>query len=221
MTTNNIADMKNTSISGILLCALLVAAGAGCQKKVRHSPGVLLPQDPVQEAVSANTVFTLDQFTIRPLARFQVEARLLSKARYRHGREAMLAPVDFALGWGPMSDQAILDEINISQGGRFYFWKTKTFPISRRDISRHSSNMHMIPANDEVRETLLSADEGELVYFDGFLVVATTEDGWRWKSSLTRNDTGNGACELVWVDRILVHEDAEALPSFEWWRMAD
>jgi len=163
-------------------------------------------------------VFTVDPFTVRPLARFQLQARLLSRERYRRGREADLSPIDFALGWGPMSDQTILDEISISQGARFYFWKTKTFPISRREISRYSSNMHMIPANDEVRETLLSARVGELVYLDGYLVVATKEDGWRWKSSMTRNDTGNGACELVWVERILVHEDATLLPDFDWWR---
>ena len=28
-------------------------------------------------------------------------------------------------------------------------------------------------------------------------------DGWRWRSSLTREDTGAGACELVWVERIV------------------
>ncbi len=28
--------------------------------------------------------------------------------------------------------------------------------------------------------------------------------GWRWKSSLTRKDTGNGACELVWVKQMKV-----------------
>jgi hypothetical protein len=30
-------------------------------------------------------------------------------------------------------------------------------------------------------------------------------DGWRWRSSLTREDTGAGACELVWVERIAVN----------------
>jgi hypothetical protein len=25
-------------------------------------------------------------------------------------------------------------------------------------------------------------------------------DGWSWTSSLTRDDTGPGACEVMWVD---------------------
>jgi hypothetical protein len=33
---------------------------------------------------------------------------------------------------------------------------------------------------------------------------ARAPDGWRWRSSLTREDVGNGACELVWVERIEV-----------------
>jgi hypothetical protein len=24
-------------------------------------------------------------------------------------------------------------------------------------------------------------------------------DNWRWRSSLTRDDTGNGVCELIWI----------------------
>ena len=39
-------------------------------------------------------------------------------------RESDLAPVDLALGWGRMSDEAILKDIQISQSGRFYFWHT-------------------------------------------------------------------------------------------------
>lgn len=26
--------------------------------------------------------------------------------------------------------------------------------------------------------------------------------GWRWRSSLSREDTGDGSCELVWVERL-------------------
>jgi hypothetical protein len=30
-------------------------------------------------------------------------------------------------------------------------------------------------------------------------VVRSGRDGWRWRSSLTRNDTGAGACEVIFV----------------------
>jgi hypothetical protein len=43
---------------------------------------------------------------------------------------------------------------------------------------------------------------GSVVRLEGYLVEARADDGWRWRSSLTREDTGNGACELVWVERL-------------------
>jgi len=40
----------------------------------------------------------------------------------------------------------------------------------------------------------------------GQLVLATSgSDGWTWTSSLTRNDIGNGACELILVEKIYHH----------------
>ena len=37
------------------------------------------------------------------------------------------------------------------------------------------------------------------VRIDGWLVEASASDGWRWRSSTTRDDTGGGACEVVYV----------------------
>ena len=33
----------------------------------------------------------------------------------------------------------------------------------------------------------------------GHFEVYPAADGWRWRSSLTRDDSGGGACELVYV----------------------
>ena len=43
------------------------------------------------------------------------------------------------------------------------------------------------------------ARQGDLIYLKGYLLYIEASDGWRWKSSLKRNDTGNGSCELIWV----------------------
>jgi hypothetical protein len=64
--------------------------------------------------------------------------------------------------------------------------------------------MHMIPADANVRKTLQSIKAGNIVRLQGYLVEAKTADGWRWKSSLTREDTGRGACELVLVQSVEV-----------------
>ena len=43
---------------------------------------------------------------------------------------------------------------------------------------------------------------GSVVRIEGLLVEANRDDGWRWRSSLSREDSGGGACELLWVERL-------------------
>ena len=59
-----------------------------------------------QELESTAPAFRFNDYTIHPLASFQATARVLGAEHYRLGREAELAPVDLALGWGPMAEDA-------------------------------------------------------------------------------------------------------------------
>ena len=43
---------------------------------------------------------------------------------------------------------------------------------------------------------------GEIVELRGRLVEASRADGWHWRSSLSRDDSGAGACELMLVEAI-------------------
>jgi len=194
-----------------ILVMLVVLSAVGCTLEVQYLPGEIAPNSPIQEKITSAQIHMIGKYAVRPVARFQVEARVLSTERYRFDRGAALSPIDLALGWGPMSNQAVLDQIDISQGGRFYRWRVKSYPIPRQQIIEHSANMHMIPANDEVRKDLLAVRVGEIVHIEGYLVIATSEDGSIWKTSLTRKDSGDGACELVWVENIFSYSPDMAL----------
>lgn len=183
--------------------AFAALVGFGLYQHLQHrpvdpGPGALAPNPPEQVEERA-AGFPFKGYTLQPLQNFQIEARVLASERYRTGREADLSPVDLALGWGPMSDSAVLDKIRISQSSRFYYWHVDEFPIPRRDIERSSANMHMIPADDALASRLKSLRAGQVVRIEGWLVEARASDGWRWRSSLTRDDTGAGACEVVFV----------------------
>lgn len=186
----------------ILLTALLVWQFSVSETPVELGPGVHAPDTPQQQALESPDSFALNGYRITPLAKFTIRAKVLSREDYRFGREADLSPLDVALGWGRMSDEAVLRNITISQSGRWYRWRTDAFPIPRREIETHSANMHLIPANDRVEDTLDDVDAGQVVELRGMLVRADADDGWRWVSSLTRNDTGARACELVYVEQV-------------------
>lgn len=173
-------------------------------RAVTHGAGEIAPEAPFQRDLGIAETQRIGDYQILPLAKFDIEARVLSTKNYRLGREAELSPIDFTLGWGPMSDESVLNKIDITQSDRFYFWHVDQFPIPREDIETHSANMHMIPADASIERTLKSARVGQVVHIEGYLVEAKADDGWHWKSSLSRNDTGNGACEVVLVKSIFV-----------------
>ena len=93
-------------------------------RPVTYGPGVIAAADPVQDEISHAAPIEKNGYQLMPLAEFQAQARVLSSTSYHMDRESDLAPVDLALGWGRMSDEAILKDIQISQSGRFYFWHT-------------------------------------------------------------------------------------------------
>lgn len=190
----------------LVLFASVIAYGAYqhfSNKPIVHGEGAVANNQPIN-GKSNQAGFNVKGYSITPLETFAIEARVLSAEHYSFGREADLSPVDLALGWGKMSDEAILKDIKISQSNRFYYWRVDAFPIPRREIETQSANMHMIPADDSIASKLKSVKTGQVVKIKGFLVRADAPDGWHWRSSLTREDTGNGACEVVFVKEITV-----------------
>lgn len=167
-------------------------------REVRHDPGILAPEAPIQSATDAEP-FTFRNYTLTPLNDFEITARVLSVSKYFADKEADISPIDLALGWGSMSNQSVIDQIDISQSGRFYFWRVKTFPIPRKEIETNSANMHMVPENDHIEDLLKQARAGQVITIKGYLIQANGQNGYFWKSSQTRNDTGRGACELIFV----------------------
>jgi hypothetical protein len=144
-----------------------------------------------------------DVFHLKPLAHFALDARLLHRKVYRWDRQSKLAPVDLAVGWGPMSDQSVIDRLNITQSMRFFWYEyQQPPPIAKEEIVCHGTNLHIIPATSAIASLCKSLRIGALIHLSGELVEATGPDIGTWRSSLSRTDSGNGACELVWVEEL-------------------
>ncbi len=167
--------------------------------------GILAAADPLQTDYGASAPVSMGRWTLTPRARYEITARVLARERYYVDALSDLIPEDLALGWGPMSDNRILRTIDISQSGRFYFWRTHAdTPIPAATIIDHSANTHVIPADGMVRRQLLGLRPGQLVLLNGDLVDGTRDDG-RWiKTSMVRDDTGPGACEVLLVRDVAV-----------------
>ncbi len=189
----------------LILVGLAVVIGAAHSwfvRPIHPPPGILAPEDPTQGPPGSGEPWSFQDHQLTSLASFELQARVLGTERYRFDRAAELSPVDLALGWGPMSDTAVLDRLRIRQDNRWYFWSTSEFPIPASEISSHSANMHMIPSTPFVKRQLLALRVGQVTHLRGRLIQAEGRDHWLWVSSLSRTDTGEGACEVVWVDTV-------------------
>ena len=174
------------------------------EKSVTYGPGIVAPDWPVQTNITNGEKFPLNGYELTKLASMKITARVLSKEDYSYDRESDLAPIDLALGWRQMSDETILDHFSISQGARWMNWTANFLPIPMQDVTRQSANMHMIPASDEIKDQLEDIYKGQVVELTGFLIRARASDGWRWSSSMSREDTGSHACEVFYVEQIVV-----------------
>ena len=180
------------------------APGTG---SVSQSAACVLPAtpfgaEPVQGRVPGGVQpFRRGDFTVSPLASFTIEARVMSREDYAFGPESALSPTDLALGWQRMADPAVYERLGVTQSGRWYRyrWGGQGPPIPLPEIIRSSANMHMVPADETVEQALGQVREGQVVRLQGWLIEARRDDGWAWRSSLTREDSGDGACELVYV----------------------
>ena len=153
---------------------------------ITHPSGVLIAAEPAQTELPGETLPIMHgEFQLKPLAHYSVDARLLHRKNYRYDGAAKVAPTDLALGWGEMSDQSVLDRLTISQSSRFYWYEYRLPPpIPQEAIVRQSANVHIIPADDEVKAECKSLRAGELVHLDGQLVEVTGPGISTWRSSL-------------------------------------
>ena len=168
-----------------------------------HWRGMPAAAEPQQTTKDLPKAFLHERYTVTPLARYSVTAVVLSRDRYRFDPAAGLAPVDLALGWGSMSIADIINDLKISQSGRWYEYSYPGEPpLDPQAIATHSANTHCLPANAAVKKQLLAVRRHDLVTLEGYLVEIAGPDAYHWRSSLSRDDTGGGACEVMWVTSV-------------------
>lgn len=194
-----------------LFIASLVVLGANqawdlyAHRPLARPPGVLVAEAPHQRMLANAPSVALDGFALQPLAEFEFDARVLLVSRYRFDEEAALAPYDLGIGWGRMSDTAVIEQLALTQSARFLTWRWREAPpIPSEEITRSAANVHVIPANAVIARQVAALRAGQRVRAKGMLVEATRPDGWRWRSSLSREDGGQGACELMYLSDLTV-----------------
>jgi hypothetical protein len=215
-------NYTNTLILSVGLLFMLMALGlvlvmVAAPQKTAVSPAPVptiepmkTTTDPVQTAVTGKTISWQRknyQWELTPRARFQVVGRVLSRQTYTRDWQSEIAPLDLAIGWGELNDTRVDSYVDWSQSGRWYYFRwDQDGPYDRTYLNTHSSNIHIIPATESLETVLLKIRKDDRILLEGQLVdVEATNAKKRWQNqtSLTRADSGNGACEILLVERLI------------------
>lgn len=166
-------------------------------------------RDPLQTELPAGTApmtvrRRLNAYRLFPRAAYDVSARVVGTEPYVLGGAGALMPWDLALTWGDLTKDPYLSRIAYTQFSRFYGWSTRDGTLDLGYIGSHSANVHVIPASGRISSVLSRVRRGDLVRLEGELVDADGPHGFRWSTSLSRTDSGPGACETMYVRALTV-----------------
>lgn len=130
------------------------------------------------------------------------EFRILGRKDYQADQEAKFSPMDFAVSEGVLASKHYYPLIGVQQSNRYLAWSIPYLPVPAKTAKELVSNIHIIPANPQIASLLTKVKQGDLVRLRGDLVEVVDDNGWKWKSSLSRDDVGDGACEILRVSAI-------------------
>lgn len=141
-----------------------------------------------------------------------MEAKIIVLARREYQEQAsdplsLYSPVDLAVAWGKAGIEENRNQFQIRQPFRRYSWTYKgdiRSALEPEIVSMFrvsSANWHIIPATRAVTSDLKKVKRGDTVFLRGFLVNVKSPVT-TMRTSLVRDDQGDGACEIFLVEEI-------------------
>ncbi len=166
----------------------------------------LAVREPDQRAVDGapGTRFTFADraATLTPRARYRTEAWVVAVDRRFDDDAAGILDLDVGLAWGPVANRDILRSMRFHLATRYLSARWDgDMPLAESAVMRHVSNHHLVVPDAALRDYLDHVEEGDLLVLEGALVDVAIEGGRTIRSSLRRDDVGNGACEVLWVEK--------------------
>jgi len=198
---------RNVLCTVVAICLLGYAAGSIHTKLKLERTGALAYPEPVQEELDEPIALPAPEgYTMEAFAEYEVRALVLSSEEYSHDRASALSPIDLALGWGVAATPECFEKISFRQSGRWYHdsWGAGATSLTSAEVAHSSANTHIIPSNGDawLRRRLLGLGRGDAVRLKGYLVRVTGADGYKWRSSSSRTDSGDGSCEILYVTEL-------------------
>jgi hypothetical protein len=206
-----------------LAVALLLAVGGAIYFEIREAPlpealriHRLVSDGAPQQEASDRAPFTTTikgyTYTLTPRATYDIAGLVVSQHRgdalfnlYHQADPGNIR--DVCVVWGESIANGSYRKVEF-WSGEFtcsFAWSAAVTPPFKPETA---SNNHLIPADAAIARRIGAIQVGDQIRMTGLLVdYQVSKDGRRLfarQTSLTRGDTGNGACEILYVTALTV-----------------
>lgn len=125
--------------------------------------------------------------------------------------------LDVCVIWGDNTDNPWLDKIDFWNG--IFTCNVKTRDQAAWDAfdMYKLSNNHLISDDDFIRDQVKDIRIGDQIKVSGYLSSYGSEGGGKRGTSTTRLDTGDGACETIYVERFQIVKAATSYWRISMW----
>lgn len=222
---------KLVLLSKLMFGAGLLALAGGWFFVSDLPPGAaILPelaQDPVQEQVSMPP-FTADiggrGYQVKPLYEYELWGLVVSMHQSEGWRDYAhrdwgdsLNVADLCVVWGEHNARSgLYQKLSFSSGQFTCYVESSDSATWEKFVGEELSNNHILVTDKAIRARVKNARIGDQIHFRGYLVNYQLPGGWR-NTSTVRTDSGNGACEVVWVEEFDVLKKRPGLgPGLRW-----
>ncbi len=170
---------------------------------------------------SFKTTVNKVEYTINPKADYVIRGVVVSRHDsktfwdYIHtASNDHINVADLCIVWGNNLRDDNYKQLDYSSGQFVCYVKTSSTPVWQAFDQTALSNNHLLVDSKALAKKILDARIGDQIELVGWLVEYTHQSGFNFfrGTSLVRTDTGNGACETIYVSSMQVLRAAPAWP---------
>jgi hypothetical protein len=209
--------MRDQTLKWLLAANLLLLGVALWHSDALPPPAELvsaLQDEPMQTAVRQAAFTTTSNgidYTIQPLYEYDLAGLVVSKHdaktwwdRLHREWNDNLNIVDLCVVWGNNARSGAYSDISFSSGQFTCNFSTRADAAYRAFDQTAISNNHLLTDRPDVAKLLRTVRVGDQIHFHGHLAEYSHHHGMEFKrgTSTVRTDTGNGACETVFLDSV-------------------
>ncbi len=142
-------------------------------------------------------------FDVHLLYKYKIKGQVLATYHYLpFSTSNKMSPVDVGLAWGYLLNEPDFKNMKCHETG---FRRLICTSPPSLDVEGLYSNNHLVASNKETKRLMKKIKKGDYIQIEGYLVNmywGTKNSRSYWTSSTSRFDSGDGACELIYVTDI-------------------